>query len=127
MRKRIGYILMSIAILHEVVGLVFYAPVLLEILHAGFFNTINPPYWERDAAFWFLMFGVLLFLMGWAAQWSLERVGFIPGFISWGILLVSVVGVMMMPASGFWLAIPVAVVMIRLGQGNRLQFRQRTA
>ncbi len=35
-------------------------PTLIEIVEAGIFNTINPPYWQRDAAFWFLM--------GWVAQ-----------------------------------------------------------
>jgi len=116
MRKRIGYVLMAIAVLHEVVGLIAYSPVLLEILQAGFFNTINPPYWERDAAFWFLMFGAVLFLLGWVAQWSLDTARYIPPFIGWGILLVCIVGVTMMPASGFWLAIPVAFIMVRSGQ-----------
>jgi len=114
MRNRIGTILMAIAILHEVVGLFFYRDVLLEIVNAGLFNTINPPYWERDAAFWFLMFGVTLFLMGWIAQWLLENTNTIPKFFSWGLLLMCAIGVFMMPASGFWLAIPVAIVMLRL-------------
>lgn len=119
MRKRVGTILMAIAVLHQVVGLFFYRDALIDILNAGFFNTINPPYWERDAAFWFLMFGAMLFLMGWIAQWMLENTGSIPKFYSWGLLVVCVIGVMMMPASGFWLAIPVAIIMLRLPQTQR--------
>lgn len=114
MRKRLGTILMGIAVLHEVVGVFFYSSALSDILQAGFFNTINPPYWERDAAFWFLMFGITLFLMGWIAQWMLEHTGTIPRFFSWGLLVMCVLGVLMMPASGFWLAIPVAILMLRV-------------
>lgn len=119
MLRRSGYVLMAIAVLHEVVGLFFYGSTLVEIFQAGFFNTINPPYWQRDAAFWFLQFGVLLFLMGWVAQWALRTVGYIPAFVSGGVLLVSVIGVLMMPASGFWLAIPVALVMLRGATANQ--------
>ena len=53
MRNRMGYVLMAIAVLHEVVGLFFYSSALAEIAQAGFINAINPPYWQRDAAFWF--------------------------------------------------------------------------
>ena len=116
MRNKLGYGLMAIAILHEVVGLFFYTDALNDILQAGFFNTINPPYWERDAAFWFLMFGVTLLLMGWVAQWMQDNTGTIPRFFSIGLLLMCIVGVMMMPASGFWLAIPIAIMMFKLPQ-----------
>jgi len=121
MHKRIGIILMAISVLHIVVGIVFYNAALVDILNAGIINTINPPYWERDAAFWFMMFGVMLFLMGWMAHWSLAHVNHVPNFLSISLLLISVVGVMMMPASGFWLTIPVAIVMLRMGQGKQTQ------
>lgn len=119
MRNRIGTILMVIAVLHEIVGLFFYREALIDILNAGFFNTVNPPYWQRDAAFWFLMFGAMLFLMGWIAQWMLDNTGTIPKFYSWGLLVVCVIGVMMMPASGFWLVIPVAIIMLGLPEVGR--------
>lgn len=118
MRKRIGIILMAIAVLHEVVGIFFYGSTLVEIINAGFFNTINPPYWQRDAAFWFLMFGVMLFLYGWAVDWSLRELNYVPTFLSWGLLLICIIGVMMMPASGFWLAIPVAIIMLQYRKSN---------
>lgn len=114
MRNRLGTILMSIAVLHEVVGLFVYSTPLQDILQAGFFNTINPPYWERDAAFWFLMFGATLFLMGWVAQWMQDNIGSIPRFFSLGLLITCLIGVMMMPVSGFWLAIPVALMMLQV-------------
>lgn len=44
MQRRIGYILIGIALLHEVVGLVFYAVPLAEIFRAGVWNAVVPPY-----------------------------------------------------------------------------------
>jgi len=114
MRNRLGIILMAIAVLHELVGLFFYSDALQDIFRAGFFNTINPPYWERDAAFWFLMFGIALFLMGWVTQWMIEQTGTVPKFFSFGLLTMCIIGVMMMPASGLWLAIPIAFMMLQL-------------
>jgi len=118
MRKRAGYILMGIAVLHEVVGLAFYSEALVEIAQAGVVNAVVPPYWQRDAAFWFLMFGVLLFLIGWVAQWALDEVGYVPSFIGWGVLLMCAVGIVFMPASGLWLGLPVAWMMLRTRQSN---------
>ena len=65
--------------------------------------------------------------MGWVAQWSFETVKYIPHFVSWGILLVCIVGVILMPASGFWLGIPVAIVMTRLGPPNKLELQEQSA
>lgn len=121
MRERIGYILMAIAVLHEVVGVIFYAPALLDIAQAGVINSIVPPFWQRDAAFWFMAFGVLLFLLGWTAQWSWTQMQQIPRFLSWGLLLLCTVGVVLMPLSGLWLGIPVALIMTRMGPSNPQQ------
>lgn len=118
MRKHAGYLVMAIALIHEAVGLIVYASPLGEIIQAGVFNSVNPPYWERDAAFWFLMFGIMLFVLGYVAQWTLKHVGYVPAGLSWGLLIVCAIGVMLMPASGFWLAIPVAIMMLRTGEDN---------
>lgn len=113
MQKYLGYSLIAIAILHQLVGLYFYQPALAEIFQAGFFNTVNPPYWNRDAAFWFLMSGGLLLLLGLTVHWMQATTGTIPVFMAWGLLLVCLFGVTMMPSSGFWLIIPVAILMLR--------------
>ena len=122
MRNRIGIILMGIAVLHEAVGIFFYRDALLDIVSAGFFNTINPPYWERDAAFWFSMFGVTLFLMGWIAQWMLEKYRHNSKILWLGITRFMRRWGHDDAASGFWLAIPVAIVMLRLPETQTKNF-----
>ena len=124
MTQKSGLILMGIAVLHEVVGIIAYFDALVDIGEAGIFNTINPPHWQRDAAFWFLMFGVMLFLYGWMAHWLLKQTGTMPAFWGFGLLMICGVGIVLMPASGFWLAIPVAWLMLKQA---RQQIRWQSA
>jgi hypothetical protein len=113
MKKHFGNMLIAIALLHQVVGVVFYGAILTEIVRAGIINSVVAPYWDRDAAFWFFMFGGLLFVIGWFARWSYQHVGQYPSFMGWSLLIISAIGVVMMPASGLWLVIVVALLMIR--------------
>ncbi|MBE2193380.1 MAG: hypothetical protein IAE83_04325 [Anaerolinea sp.] len=119
MVKRLGIALMAIAVLHQIVGIIVYYEPLAAIIGAGVVNTINPPWWDRDAAFWFLMFGALLFVYGAMTHWLLKHEVPLPVFWGGGLAVICVVGVILMPASGFWLALPVAVYMVRsAGRGN---------
>jgi hypothetical protein len=112
MKKHLGNLLITIAVLHQVVGVVFYGVILVEILQAGVINSVVAPYWDRDATFWFFMSGGLLFMIGLFARWSYQHVGQYPAFLGWGLLVISAIGVVMMPISGFWLVIVVALLMI---------------
>jgi len=60
--KYIGEIIIATAILHTIVGLIAGYQPLLAIAQNGFFNSVDP-YFDRMAIVWFLMFGVLLFLI----------------------------------------------------------------
>jgi len=112
-RDRMGFWLMAVALLHQGVGLVFYAEPLSSIVQAGVINSVQPPFWDRDAAFWFLMFGGLLFLIGATTQWLLDKREALPRFWGWGLLVINGLGALLMPASGLWLVIVLAIVMIR--------------
>ncbi len=116
---------MAVAVLHEVVGVFFYFDTLVDIGEAGIINTINPPYWQRDAAFWFLMFGLMLFLCGWITHWLISQTGRLPSFWGWSLLAVCAIGVILMPASGFWLAMPIAWLMLQ--QARTQHLRQQPA
>ena len=113
MMKRIGYVLIAIAVLHTVAGPIFYSQPMKDMLQAGIFNSITPPYWDRDAAFWYFVFGAMLAVYGAMTQWLLNTVGYMPRFWGWSLLAICLVGVVFMPASGFWLGILPAVAMIR--------------
>lgn len=106
--KRSAYLLIATGILHNTIGLVFGVSVLADIFRAGLFNTVHPPYYEREAIFWFLFAGFAMMLWG-ALLLSMSHV---PKVFSVGLLVLCVLGAIMMPVSGFWLVIPQAVYML---------------
>lgn len=113
MKRWIGAAIMATAVLHTVVGLMFASKPLMDVLNAGIFNAVDP-HFDRMAAVWFLLFGAMLFLLGLFVQWALQETDTLPASVGWGFLLTCVAGVILMPASGFWLGIIEAIVMLRI-------------
>ncbi len=79
----------------------------------GVFNTVG-----RDpltaAAVWFVLFGAMMALIG-AAIVSLERSQQNSNLriLGIGLLLLCTLGIVLMPASGFWLGLPAAYGLLR--------------
>jgi hypothetical protein len=111
----IGRWLMAVAALHTVVGVVMGAPILVDIAQRGVFNTVTDERPLVGMVTWFLLFGALLALLGMAID-SLERSAQFPGARALGIgtTLMTLVGVILMPVSGFWLAFPPAIALMRI-------------
>lgn len=120
MRRLCGPLLVATGVLHLLVGLVSYAGPLGAIVRDGLFNAVVPnpaaPAFDRDAAFWFMFFGVMLLLLGGLVHWAQARTGTLPAFLGWSLLGIGAVGVILMPASGFWLVFPQAVVVIAVAR-----------
>ncbi len=114
-RAWIGHWLMAVAALHTVFALIVFQQPLFGILQRGVFNTVG-----RDplaaATVWFLLFGVVLALLALAVT-TLERNGQAQGLrqLGMGVLALTACGVILMPASGFWLVIPAGVALLRRG------------
>ena len=105
--KNSAYFLVATGILHNIIGLGIGFSVLSEILQEGLFNTINAQY-DRNAMFWFLFSGFAMMLWG-SLFFQLKRV---PESFSWSLLVLSLLGVFIMPVSGIWLIIPQAIYML---------------
>lgn len=112
MKKWIGLLLMGTAVLHTAVGLLVFGGILADIGRAGIWNAIDPHY-DRATAVWFLLFGFILFLLGMLVQWVEQQTGTLPHSLGWGLLLIGVMGVVLMPVSGFWLIFPQAYWVLR--------------
>lgn len=102
----IGKTLICIAIGHSSVGFISYRSVLEIIFNDGVFNTIviggNP---NRESAFWFLYSGFMLLLVGGLVDY-LERLDLdIPLLFTIAFSVLTVMGILVMPVSGFWLLI----------------------
>jgi len=108
---------MATGVLHLLMGiLVLYSRPLADIARDGFFGAVEPQTlastFDREAAVWFVMFGLLTLILGGLVHWAQARTGFLPAFLGWSVLLLSLVGLILMPLSGFWVVLPQAVMMI---------------
>jgi hypothetical protein len=122
-----GAMLIAIAVLHQVVGIVMGLgldptitftgqPPLPAMLHDGVVNSVGLDPW-RQAITWFLLWGLVVGLLGFTMHQS-ERRGVQPTR-SFALLLAAlcVVGIVLMPVSGFWLGlVPAALAYHRAGR-----------
>ena len=105
-RHWIGHWLMLVAAIHTVFGLTVFRTDLLAMANQGFFNTVGEDT-RRAAVAFFMLFGFLLAVLAQAVS-ALEQRGRGVALrkIGWSILGLCGVAVLLMPASGFWLAAP---------------------
>ena len=105
--------LIAVAALHTAFATVVFQPQLQEIVRRGVFDSVGTDP-MLGAVAWFVLFGVLFALLGWAilliernaalAPVSLRAMGV-------GMLALTLLGIVLMPASGFWLALPPALAL----------------
>ncbi|MFD0740223.1 DUF6463 family protein [Lysobacter koreensis] len=110
MKKWIGKWVMFVALGHTVVGITFFGSVYRELLASGLYNSITSE--KAGLAAWFALFGAVLFVVGMLLS-ALEANGSpIPRSVGVALLLLTVLGVVLMPVSGFWLMFPVALLIV---------------
>ena len=111
-----GYLLIAISVIHVLVGIWLFTEPLTDILQNGVFNAVAPdpfaPYFDREAAFWFMIASPLFFTLGQLCCWAQERGIALPTFLGWNLLAISMVGVVLEPISGFWLLMLPAFLII---------------
>lgn len=117
MRRFSGHVLIAVGIVHNIVGIVGYSRPLADIGRGGVFNAVVP-HFDRDAAFWFLMSGVLIFILGQLARWSQQRTGILPAFLGWELLAVAVVLAILMPVSGWPLVVTCSGLLLAASRGD---------
>ena len=104
----VGWSLVLIGIIHNFFGVIAGWRLLADATNAGLIGAWNTPP-SRGLIFWFLVAGFALIAIGLLAA-QLERSGVA---IPWSFIvffgLLTLTGVVLMPASGFWLLLlPVA-------------------
>jgi len=120
MKQWKGLWLMIVAVIHTLVGIVFFSEVLVSIIKRGVFNTVGTDPMTGTVA-WYVLFGVMLFICG-LTIYELEKSlsGVVPRSIGWSLLILVFLGVLLMPASGFWLALPPAILIL-IGKPTKAQ------
>lgn len=104
----IGRTVLGIAAVHTLFGAVFFRATVLTVLREGVVGTIaDQP--DRGAMFWFFYTGFALALIGmWMDEREAEARTF-PGYLVTSLAVLTGAGVLIMPASGFWLLIAPAI------------------
>ena len=123
MLKLAGYLLIFTSILHFIGGFVFFPEPLAEIAQAGWWNAVSPdPFnlnYEREAAFWFMMISPLLFALGILCCWIEEQKLIMPAFVGWILLVITIIGIVIMPVSGFWLLLAPSGIILFISMQNK--------
>ena len=112
-RAWIGHWLMGVAALHTLFGIAVFRKPLLGILQRGVLNTGNQDL-GTAVAVWFLLFGFGMALLALAIT-ALERSGQVHTLrrLGFALLALTACGVILMPASGFWLVFPAGFALLR--------------
>lgn len=114
MHRLVGPSLMATGALHLLAGPIFYPLALAAIAQDDFFNAVelSPTQFDREAAFWYMMSGAMVLMLGGLVHWVQARTGTLPAFLGWSLLRLGVAGVILMPVSGFWVISLQAVLML---------------
>lgn len=114
MNRLLGPVLMVTGIGHSLLGLVLFREPIASILGEGIANTIRHGQYARAAAFWFLLFGPICFLLGQLVKHAIEHGDrWLLTVVAWNLVAIGVVGALIMPVSGFWILIAIAPLVFR--------------
>lgn len=102
MKAWIGKSVIAIGLIHSGFGLVVFRDILAVVAAEGLLNTVNGQP-DRERAFWFLFTGLVWLILGGLVDWLERRGDALPAFLAWTFLVMTAVGVLIMPLSGFWL------------------------
>lgn len=118
-----GKVVVAIGALHEAVGLAAGAGampmpgagqrnLLAELVRAGVVGAVEPDP-IRQVFFWYFFFGLLLLMWGWLLdRWEGSGAP-LPAAAGWQLLALALAGGLLIPASGFWLALGPGAWVIR--------------
>ena len=110
--KYSGIFLIATGILHSVAGIIFMGNDLWAILKDGLLNAVGEDI-NRSLAFWFFFGGVIIIFLGQVLHHYIKKEQKpAPKFVGYWFLGLSVIGCMIAPASGFWLFIPQALIIL---------------
>ncbi|MGB8932282.1 MAG: DUF6463 family protein [Anaeromyxobacteraceae bacterium] len=101
----IGRAVLGVAAVHTLFGAAVFRGTVSAMAREGFVATITDQA-DRGAVFWFFYTGFALAILGgWMHECEAEERRF-PTYLVAGLAALTGAGLLIMPASGFWLLIP---------------------
>lgn len=108
-----GEVQIALGILHMLIGLRKYAKPLAAMRQDGVLNSVKDDV-HRKVAFWYFITGFSLIMDGFLVHWVLRQKGVLPASHGWSMLAMAVAGVTLVPRSGFWLVMALALLHLRV-------------
>jgi hypothetical protein len=115
-RPWVGWTTLGIAVIHLVCAPLFYGPALVAIIAGGVVNAVNGPGDRvlRAAGFWYVVTGLAALSLGLLIIWIERTVQVVPRRLAWLMLVIAVFGIVLTPASGFWLfLVPATIAFVK--------------
>ena len=119
MKNNIGVIVIVIGVLHSLLGLVKHAKVFGGMLSSGLLNTGGSV--ERNLAFWFTFAGITFMLLGYLIKYIESQKMEVPIVFGWLLLGTAILGVTILPVSGFWALFLPAILIIYQARNTSTQ------
>lgn len=122
MDGRSGLLLIGIGVLHTVFGVFQGSRIFSQLAQATFPTEAGRQLvigLARQYVFWFLFGGFMMLLLGHFLMWSERRGRRVPSFVGWELIALSLIGIALMPASGFWLVLALGAYIIVVSRRAR--------
>lgn len=115
-----GLIFMLTGILHVVTGVVVFRHLFNAMVAMGLVNSAREPV-DHQLAFWFTFTGLVMGLTGYLMDWVVRQKGLVlPGTFGYVLTGLCVVGIVLIPPSGFWLVLPQGIYLIIHSRRSKL-------
>ena len=111
--KYSGIFLIATGLLHTVVAIAYGWDAFVEIIKDGLLINLSSRALSHEFALWFFVCGIFIILLGQVLHSYIKKEQK-PAPLSFGysLLVFTIFGCMIEPASGFWLFIPQALIII---------------
>ncbi len=118
----IGRWVMGVAIIHTVFTFVLFQAQIEALLNHRLYDSVTTP--MIGAATWFFLFGPPLFLIGLLIDWAEKNTHApLPRALTWGLSIITILGIVMMPESGFYLMIPALIGLFHKQKSDEVTYR----
>jgi len=111
MKKWQGNWIIAVAALHTLFAVIMFSADYISLYDNGIINSLTTD--RSAAAVWFFLFGQVLFIVGLLIKYfEVHNNQLVPFSISLNLLLLTLVGITIMPTSGFWLIFPPVISLL---------------
>jgi hypothetical protein len=105
---------------HTLFAVIMFTAEYTSLYNNGIINSLSTD--RSAAAVWFFLFGQILFITGLLIkQFNSINNKLVPLSVSLNLLLLTVIGITIMPESGFWLMFPPVISLMMQHRKNRIQ------